>query len=318
MSRIVLSLLLAATSASACRTELDQAQALASPPPGASSLKLPSPESFSKQHTSFDRYWYRGSAELTRYSLAQARYGEQHEGEAVLIFVTEDFLPGPQVKQERGNSPSALSVLKLNAYRRFYTGIYPYTLMTSSFTPAMSLDSRTLKVSSSMQEWCGNVYSQINRRDDGLHVQLHSYFQEDADQASTLPDAPLEDGLWSQIRIDPSKILTGAQQMIPGLDYIRMRHKGLQAYPAEVTRQEGVKTDLVDHPVSALRVEYAQIGRDLTIYYESDFPYIIQAWEENVGPQRTTAVRTHAIIDAYWNHNAAGDSAYRDALGLQH
>lgn len=318
MSRIALSLVLAATSASACSAERDQSHPPASSTPAASSPKLPSPESFSKQHVSFDRYWYRGFAELTRYALRQARYGEQHEGEAVLIFVTEDFLPGPQVKQERGNSSSALSVLKLNAYRRFYTGIYPYTLMTSTFTPAMSSDSRALKVSSSMQEWCGNVYSQINRREDGLHVQLHSYFQDDADQESTLPDAPLEDGLWSQIRIDPSKIPNGAQQIIPGLDYIRMRHKGLRSYPAEVTTKDEVTTELVDHPVSAVRVEYADIGRDLTIYHEPDFPYIIQAWEENVGPQRTTAVRTHAIIDDYWNHNAAGDSNYRDALGLQH
>lgn len=318
MSRIVLSLILAATSASACNAERDTSHTVTSSTPAASSLKLPTPESFSKQHASFDSYWYRGFAELTRYALRQARYGEHHEGEAVLIFVTEDFLPGPQVKRERGNSPDALSVLKLNAYRRFYTGIYPYTLMTSSFTPASSADSRTLKVSSSMQEWCGNVYSQINRRKDGLHVTLHSYFQDDADQESMLPYAPLEDGLWSQIRIDPSKIPTGEKQIIPALHYIRMRHKALRPYPAEVSRRDKVATDLVDHPVSAVRVEYAHIGRELTIYYEPEFPYIIQAWEENVGPQRTTAVRTHAIVDDYWNHNSAGDSTYREALGLQH
>jgi hypothetical protein len=103
--------------------------------------------------------------------------------------VTEGFLPGRQVKQERGNSPNALSVLKLNIYRRFYTGIYPYTLMTSSFTPAASTDLQTLKVSSSTQQWCGDVYSRINRRKDGLYAHLHSSFQDDADQESVLPDA---------------------------------------------------------------------------------------------------------------------------------
>lgn len=318
MSRIVLSLILAATCASACNAERDTSHTETASTPRASSLKLPTPESFSKQHASFDRYWYRGFAELTRYALRQARYGEHHEGEAVLIFVTEDFLPGPQVKHERANSPDALSVLKLNDYRRFYTGIYPYTLMTSSFTPAASADSRTLKVSSSMQEWCGNVYSQINRRKDGLHVTLHSYFQDEADQESMLPYAPLEDGLWSQIRIDPSKIQTGPQQIIPALHDTRMRHKALRPYPAEVSKIDKVATDLVDHPVSAIHVEYADIGRGLTIYHEPEFPYIIQAWEESVGPQRTTAVRTHAIVDDYWNHNAAGDATYREALGLQH
>ncbi len=145
MSRIVLSLILAVTSASARSAERDTSHTVTSSTPAVSSLKLPTSQSFSKQHASFDSYWYRGFAELTRYALRQARYGEQYEGEAVLIFVTEDFLPDPQVKQERGRSPDALSVLKLNAYRRFYTGIYPYTLMTSSFTPAASADSRTLK-----------------------------------------------------------------------------------------------------------------------------------------------------------------------------
>lgn len=318
MSRIVLSLILAATSTSACNPERNTSHTLTSSTPAASSLKLPTPESFSKQYASFDGYWYRGFAELTRYALRQARYGEQHEGEAVLIFVTEDFLRGPQVKRERGDSSAALSVLKLNAYRRFYTGIYPYTLMTSSFTPAARRDSRTLKVSSSMQEWCGNVYTQINRRKDGLHVTLHSYFQDDGDQQSMLPEAPLEDGLWSLIRIDPSKISTGERQMIPALHYIRMRHKALRPYPAEVSKIDKVATDLVDHPVSAVRVEYAHIGRELTIYHEPEFPYIIQAWEENVGAQRTTAVRTHAVVDDYWNHNSAGDSTYREALGLHH
>ena len=278
--------------------------------------RLPSPESFAEQYPAFDSYWYKGRAELTRYALRQARYGDQHDGEAVLVFVTEDFLPGPQVKHEHGDSPDAISVLKLNAYRRFYTGIYPYTLMTSSFTPALAPRGPTLKLSSTIQEWCGSVYTQINRRDDGLHAVSHSYFQDDADQKTTLPTAPLEDGIWAQIRIDPSAIPVGKQELIPALDYIRMRHKALRAYPAEVARKSDVKTDLVDHPVAAVEVKYPALGRDLIIYYEPKFPHVIQAWEENVGPQRTTAVRSRAIIDDYWHHNGASDSWYRDALGL--
>ena len=317
MNRSILSLLGAIAFMTSCRAVPDPPQAARASASARPGLNLPTPESFSKQYPSFQSYWYQGVAELSRYSVRQSRYGELHDGDAVLIFVTEDFLPGPQVKQERGDSPNAVSVLKLNAYRRFYTGIYPYTLMTSSFTPASTADAATLKVSSSIQEWCGNVYSQINRRDGGLQVQLHSYFQDEADQESTLPEAPLEDGLWAQIRIDPSKIPTGNREMIPGLDYIRMRHKGLRAYPARVTKTERVETDLVDHPLSSVSVDYAHIGRALTIYHEPEFPYVIQAWEERIGPQRTTAVRTHSIMDDYWTHNAADDSAYRAALGLE-
>jgi hypothetical protein len=277
---------------------------------------LPSPESFSKQHPSFDRYWHQGKAELTRYALRQARYGDVHDGEAVLIFVTEDFLAKPQVKHESGDAAGALPILKLNAYRRFYTGIYPYTVMTSSFTPASGTP--TLKLSSTVQEWCGQVYSQINRRSDGLHTLMHSYFQKEADQKMLLPEATLEDGLWAKIRIAPERIPEGKQAIVPGLDYVRMRHKALRPYPAVVTRSHDVETDLVDHAVSALEVDYPALGRKLTIYYEAVFPRVIQAWEETEGPFRTTAVRTNAIMDDYWNHNSANDESYRDELGLRH
>jgi hypothetical protein len=277
---------------------------------------LPSPESFSKQHPSFERYWYQGKAELARYALRQARYGEVHDGEAVLIFVTEDFLPILQVKHESGDAGDAISVLKLNAYRRFYTGIYPYTVMTSSFTPASGAS--TLKLSNTVQEWCGQVYSQINRRSDGLHTLMHSYFQKEAEQQMLLPDATLEDGLWAQIRIAPERIREGKQEIVPGLDYVRMRHKALRPYPAVVVRKRNVETDLVDHALNALVVDYPPLGRELSIYYEPAFPYAIQAWEETEGPFRTTAVRTNAILDDYWNHNSASDAPYRDELGLKY
>lgn len=277
---------------------------------------LPTPERFAGQFSSFDEYWHQNKAELTRYNLRQSRYGDTHDGEAVLVFVTEDFLPKPQVKQERGDSDDALSVLKLNAYRRFYTGIYPYTVMTSSFTPAAGTP--TLKLSSTVQEWCGQVYSQVNRRQDGLHTLMHSYFQNEADRETLLPDAALEDGVWAKIRIDPTSIEVGPREIVPALDYIRMRHKALRPYPAVVSRMDGAKTELVDHPVTALRINYPPLGRELVIYYEPAFPHIIQAWEETEGPFRTTAVRTHAIMDDYWNHNSAEDGAYREALGLEH
>ena len=50
--------------------------------------------------------------------------------------------------------------MKLNFTKKFVTGIYPYSLMFSSFTPADA--SRTLKTTMTGQEWCGEVFSQLN------------------------------------------------------------------------------------------------------------------------------------------------------------
>ena len=60
----------------------------------------------------FKSYWYAGEAELTSYTLEQARYGELRDGKAVLIYVTEPFLPEKQVKAN-GQNPENVSVLKL-------------------------------------------------------------------------------------------------------------------------------------------------------------------------------------------------------------
>ena len=41
----------------------------------------------------FQNYWYPHGAEISRYRLEQARYGDIHSGDAVLIFVTESMDP---------------------------------------------------------------------------------------------------------------------------------------------------------------------------------------------------------------------------------
>src|SRR5690606_11722530 len=75
----------------------------------------------------FKSYWFDGQAEITSYTLEQERYGEIREGTAVLIYVTEDFLPGAQVKADQP-SETNIPVLKLNKTKNFITGIYPYSI----------------------------------------------------------------------------------------------------------------------------------------------------------------------------------------------
>ncbi len=57
-----------------------------------------------KGHTAeeFKRFWLQGFAEISRFELEQVRYGEIHKGDAVLIYVTEEFLIDKQVKSEQG------------------------------------------------------------------------------------------------------------------------------------------------------------------------------------------------------------------------
>jgi len=51
-------------------------------------------------HAQFQDYWYNHGAEISRFDLRQMRYGEIHDGDAVLIFVTEKMNPDIQIKTQ--------------------------------------------------------------------------------------------------------------------------------------------------------------------------------------------------------------------------
>ena len=115
----------------------------------------------------FKQYWFVGKAEINSYKLNQSRYGETREGKAMLIFVTEDFSDKKQVKLDNPdiNGSNKVNVMKLNFTKNFVTGIYPYSMMLSVFSP---IDRRqkahALKVAMGSQEWCGQTFAQLNLR----------------------------------------------------------------------------------------------------------------------------------------------------------
>jgi hypothetical protein len=258
----------------------------------------------------FNNYWYKGEAEISSYELEQARYGEIRKGKAVLIYVTEDFLPNKQVKAD-GQSSKNTSVLKLNATKNFNTGIYPYSIMQSTFYP-VSNNQHAIKVSSSMQEWCGHVYTQLNNREQ-FEIDSHSYFESDADKEFSLDKAILENELWTKLRINPKSLPTGALQIIPSFEYLKLHHKPLKSYKAKATLTDSNYT-----------ISYPELNRTLTIHFNTKFPFDILSWEEsfkngfgsNAKILTTTATRLKTIKSAYWNKKYNKDEALRETLQL--
>ncbi|WP_109300079.1 septum formation inhibitor Maf [Aquimarina sp. AU474] len=262
----------------------------------------------------FKEYWYAGNAEISSYQLEQARYGEIRKGTAVLIYVTEDFLSKEQVKADYQN-PDNIPVLKLNATKKFNTGIYPYSIMQSTFYPVAD-NRHAVKVSSSMQEWCGHVYAQLNNRKD-FEILSHSYFQGEADQEFTLDKAILENEIWTKIRIAPQDLPIGDVQIIPSFEYCRLRHKEIKAYSAKATlkKQEGLQTYTIAYP---------ELNRSVSITFKATFPYEIEGWSETFksgfGPKAkeltTKATKLKSIKSAYWGKNSNKDEVLREELGL--
>lgn len=263
-----------------------------------------------KQTEAFKQYWYAGEAELSSYKLEQARYGELREGNAVLVYVTEDFLPDAQVKADN-YSKSNRSVLKLNATKNFNTGIYPYSIMQSTFYP-VSNNQQAIKVTCSVQEWCGHVYTQLNNR-DSFEIKGHSYFASEGDQDFNLEKNVLENELWTQLRIDPQSLPTGELSIIPSMEYIRLKHIPFKAYKAIASFTDGNYT-----------IEYPALGRTLSISFTNEFPFDILGWEEtyrdgygsNAKTLTTKATKLKTIKSPYWSKNSNADEGLRETLQL--
>jgi len=273
----------------------------------------------------FNAYWYKGQAELTAFTLQQARYGQMRTGEAVMIFVTEHLHPQTHIKAYN-KAGKDIPVLKLNFTRHFITGIYPYSIMTSVFTPVNLMENpKSLRVTFSSQEWCGHVFSIIDHQpDDRYRITDHSYFPNEGDETVTRNAVLLEDELWNRIRIDPQALPTGKVMIIPAMLHCRLRHIEDKPYAATATLQPAKLPALTSEPLQQYTLEYEAIERTLVIWHEQAFPFAIVKWEETVpsgfgsdaGLLTTTATRKASTLLDYWNRNALADTAFRKELQL--
>jgi hypothetical protein len=282
-------------------------------------------QSFDNQQ--FGNHWYDGLGELTGYELTQARYGELHKGEAVMIFVTEPFSKSKQVKLDNpdNSNPDQTSVLKLNFTKKFLTGIYPYSMMLSTFTPVDGGQSTPpLKITMSSQEWCGHTFTQLNHQEAGFEVSTYSYFESEGDRQFRINETLTEDELWTRIRLNPADLPTGKVDLIPGIFYQRLRHSDQSVETAEISLTSADSSMKADVPHQIYEIDYPVSNRNLKIYFESAYPHGILGWEEtaksgfgaNAQPLTTTAKRLGTIRTPYWQQHNNEHRVVREKLGL--
>ncbi|GLR18042.1 hypothetical protein [Portibacter lacus] len=266
-----------------------------------------------KDNPRFNEYWYAGLAELSGYDLKQSRYGEIHNGQATMIFVTEPFSRKKQVKLDNpgaaGNDKT--SVLKLNSTRTFLTGIYPYSMMTSVFNPVSTASyTDALKLTLSGQEWCGHVFMQMNLDGRQYDVKGYSYFESEGDQNFSIKSTYLEDELFNLIRLNPELLPKGEFELIPSAVVSRFMHEEVKPYKA-MSRLE--KTTWKEKQVSQYTIHYEHNNRVVNIYFQSDFPYLIEGWDDtyqsfNREVLTSEAVRKNTKILDYWNKHDVKDA----------
>lgn len=269
--------------------------------------------SSNQKNSKISEYWYQGKAELNTYEVEQSRYGEMRQGKAVMVFVTEDFSKSDHVKLDHPEKDwkDKVSVMKLNLVKRFVTGIYDYSLMLSVFTPVdLKSYPHSLKTTTTLQDWCGQSFMQMNYQGGSYKVQLRSYFESEGDEDFSVDADFLEDELWTRIRIDPTSIQPGEYEIIPSTFFSRLQHELLKPRKARIRMQQSASTNY-------LIVEYLHLDRTLIIGYEPQFPYRITSWEEQDGGKVSSKGRLlKTIKTAYWNQHDNDDLYLRDSLQL--
>jgi len=268
-------------------------------------------------------YWYEGLAEINTYELAQARYGDLRPGQVSMIFVSEDFLTDKQVKNDNYTNPNSTPVIKTNTIRRFVTGIYDYSVMTSTFTPTKTDEQgHTLKVTTSMQDWCGQTFTQLNYAGGKFwNAQLRSYFEKEGDVNEKLPADFLEDEVFNRIRSGWENLPTGDYLVIPATSYLLMTHQPYQSARATLSIGDYTGSGFIESGLKAYVVGYGGLGRKLEVIFDADSPYVIRGSNETY-PNRgkaltTTAKLTHQVRAPYWSQNSVDDEPRRAELGLE-
>ncbi|WP_075343958.1 hypothetical protein [Tenacibaculum agarivorans] len=260
------------------------------------------------------KYWFDGTAEITSYTLSQARYGELHEGTATLIFVTEPFSKISNTKADRQRQDN-IPVLKLNMNKKFTTGIYPYSMMNSTFFPFEN-ENTSLKIASSIQEWCGMTYVEMKNEND-LLINFNSYFEGASFKNKKIKSTILEDDLWSLLRLNPELLPEGEQNIIPSFFYLNSTHKEFKAYTATISIEKLENQNIYT-------IHYPKLQRTLSIQFSKDFPFTISGWKDSYnsgyGANKkvlTTEAKINKRIKVdYWNKNSNKDKEWRNKLGL--
>ena len=258
------------------------------------------------------QYWFEGLAEINSFRISQSRYGEMRDGESVILFVTEDFSPDLRTKADE-SSEDNVSVLKMIRIKRFGTGIYDYSVMTSTFFP-FSEGLTSLKVSMSAQDWCGHSYMEVLNK-NGLQADYYSYFAKERLKNEKLGEVYLEDDIWSWIRLRNKSLPVGSYQFVPSLEYLSLFHKEVKAYEAHTELEV-----LSDY--SLYTIFYTDLERTLSISFENEAPYSISGWAETYNdgdgkPAISSGELMHQMKTDYWNKKSNADSVYHKELKLK-
>ncbi len=273
----------------------------------------------------FSDLWYDGYAEISTFSLTEMRYGEPRTGTRTMVYVTEPLRIKTLIKPDSQLSSDAkIDVIKLNDIRKFNTGVYDYSVMTSVFS---SVDKNktfplmhTVKTAFTSQEWCGTVFEQVTRYDDSYRIKLFSYFDSEGESTSTIPHndrLDTEDNLWIRIRELRGSFLSENEtkeiSIIPSSWSRRKSHTPARPIKTYITKSHVFNIETIFGLIKAYAISWTHNALTTTVTLENAYPHRIISWQEGDG-SKGRLIASERL--PYWQQHKNSDLHLRDKLKL--
>jgi len=261
----------------------------------------------------FGAYWYQQKAELSTYDLGIESQGEVRQGEAILIFAVEDLSKSRQVILDVPDmaGDDRVRVMQLNKFWRFNTGMSDLSLMGSVYTPLDLVNHPyTFKQTSSLQEWGGQSFYQINRDRDRYEVHQYAYYETGEDRVYPAKPDLLEDEIFTRIRINPASVPSGELEIVPGDFSLRLAREPVKPKRARIQF-------LSSEATTQCLVEYLHLDRTVRINFETAFPHRILSWTEEQGQRIMVEGKLRKTIQDDFRNKFSGEFlSLRDSLML--
>ncbi len=289
------------------------------PSPSVDRSTLP-PQPSANESAAFWKFWGDGNAEVDSYKTTQSRYGELREGYSVLVFVTEEISRTSRIKVESDAIPKddRIPVLKLNRVLKFPTGIYDYSMLTSTFD-AIGAEFgnhpwQAMKISNTTQEWCGSFFGMWRTNNDALYYTRYSYFQSEGDMDNVRYNLPndeweYEDNLPILIReLDGAWMKTGDAKnvmLMPSFQHQRFTHDSIAFLPATIKKEDGgdIKIGSKTCPATTHWTWLYTDGKTKVseeYWTEADYPHRIVQWKSSDGSSGELLVSER---QPYWSQH---------------
>ncbi|OQA10519.1 MAG: hypothetical protein BWY67_01142 [Bacteroidetes bacterium ADurb.Bin397] len=87
------------------------------------------------------------------------------------------------------------------------------------------------------------------------------------------------------IRTNPSALPVGKLQVIPSLTSMRLRQSAIKPVLAELTLADAIQSDIPSAIKNGValqhyKIDYPVDGRRLDIFFQKQFPFLIEGWKE--------------------------------------